>query len=108
MIQQQPVVIAALSTTSEPIILPPGAKVVRVKSPVMSVATSFGINGSVDDTTYDTLYQGSSNTSLSFTVGGTARSINIPPEYTAGLKRVQIKTNGAETTDKTFNVVYEW
>lgn len=108
MIQQQTVKIVALATTSEPLVLPQGARVVRIQSPVMGVATSFTLNGSVDGTTYDTLYQGSTNTSLSFTVGGTVRSINISPEYTAGLKQVQIKTNGAETTDKNFTIVYEW
>lgn len=108
MTQEQTVRILAAATTSEPLDLPPGAKVVRVRSPAMSVATSFGINGRVKDGAYDTLYQGSSNTSLSFTVGATARSISIPPEYTAGLDAVQIKTNGAEASDKDFTIVYEW
>lgn len=108
MIQEQAVTLAALSTTSESLLLPQGAKVIRVRSPIMAVATSFQIKGSVDGVTYDDIYDGANNTTPSFTVGGTARSISIDPAHTLGLKRVQLKTSGAETTDKTFTIVYEW
>lgn len=108
MIQSQTIKILALATSSEPLGLPPGAKVVRVRTPAMPTATSFTLSGSANDRPYDTLYQGSTNTSLSFTLNNTVRSINIPPDYTAGLSAVQLKTNAAETVDKEFTIVYEW
>jgi hypothetical protein len=109
MIQNQKIKIIAGATTSEPVSLPGGARLVRVQSPIMSVATSMVLSGRVGDGgSYETMYQGSTNTSLSFTLNNTVRSISIPPEYTAGLSAVQIKTNAAEATDKEFTVVYEW
>ena len=108
MIQPQTIRVLAGASNSEPLPLPPGARVVRIRTPTMAVATSFSLSGGIADGTYDTLFQGSSNTALSFTVGATVRSINIPPDYTAGLSSVQIKLGGIEAADKDFIVVYEW
>lgn len=98
--------IIALSTTSEPVQIPQGWSLVRVKAPVMGVATSMTIEGSVDEgATFDTLYIAGTGATVSATVGGTARSFQYDPDFTKGLDQIRIKTNGSEVADKNFEVV---
>ena len=105
-IRKQTLKTIALSTTSEPIEIPAGWGLVRVKAPVMNVATSFTIEGSVDEgVTFDVLYVAGTGASVSASVGGTARSFQYDPAFTRGLDRLRIKTNGSEVTDKNFEVV---
>ena len=98
--------IIALATTSEPVQIPQGWSLVRVKAPVMGVATSMTIEGSVDEgATFDTLYVAGTGVTVSATIGGTARSFQFDPNFTKGLDQIRIKTNGSETVDKNFEVV---
>lgn len=105
-ITQTTLTIPAGGTTSETMIVPDGMGVVRVRAPVMSVATSFTIEGSVDDgVTYDVLYVAGTGVTVSASVGGTPRSFQYDPNFTRGLNRIRIKTNGSEVTDKNFEVI---
>lgn len=105
-IRKQTLKTIALSITSEPISIPAGWGLVRVKAPAMSVATSFTIEGSVDEgVNFDTLYVAGTGATVSATVGGTARSFQFDPNFTRGLDQLRIKTNGSEVTDKNFEVV---
>jgi hypothetical protein len=105
-ISKTTLLVPAGGTTSETLIVPDGMGVVRVRTPVMSVATSVTIEGSVDDgVTYDVLYVAGTGASVSATVGGTPRSFQYDPNFTRGLSRVRIKTNGSEATDKNFEVI---
>jgi hypothetical protein len=105
-ITQTTVTIPAGGTVSETRIVPDGMSVVRVRAPVMSVATSFTIEGSVDDgVTYDVLYVAGTGATVSASVGGTPRSFQYDPNFTRGLSRIRIKTNGSEVTDKDFEII---
>ncbi len=102
---KETITLQAGQTVSEAAPVAPGYGLIRVTAPGMTGTPTFGIQGSVNEgVSFLENYVG--NSSPSYNLASTSRTIKLDPNETKGFDSLRLKVSASEATVKTFELVF--